>query len=146
MVTVTRIRRGSRRNLLTILRAVGILIAGYLTWVHYQPTLLTCPSGGLWHCARVLHSAGSTLGPVPLATVGGLWLLAAWLTDHAGPWRVRPVLMVSGSWGLGWAWGYEWHLHALCVWCTLLQGIILIQLAVWSGPAIRHIVTTRHQG
>lgn len=122
---------------MAILRALGIVIAGYLTWVHYQPAMLTCPSGGLWHCARVLHSAGSAIGPLPLATWGGLWFVAVWMTDHSALWWVRRVLMAAGALGLGWAWSYEWQLQAICLWCTGIQSIIVIQLIVWGKQDMR---------
>lgn len=105
----------------------GLALAAYLTLVHYQPAVLACPTTGLWHCAHVLHSAGSTVGPLPLATWGGLWLILAATVRHYKMRSISRVLGVVGLLGLGWAWFYEWHVHAVCLWCTGLQAIILWQ-------------------
>ncbi len=108
---------------LQIFWILGLLIAGYLTWVHYQPQILQCPDVGPINCTAVLHSPGSHISIIPLAIIGGIWLAfipwlrtTRWNTSAAG----------LGVLGLGWAWWHEWALHAICLWCSGLQIIILI--------------------
>jgi uncharacterized membrane protein len=90
----------TRQRLLSGIMTTGWAIALYLTWVHYQPAVLMCPATGVWHCARVLHSAGSAIGPVPLATLGGLWLLL-WRQPRSRWWNTAGFLLAAL--GLGWA-------------------------------------------
>ena len=62
------------RRALIVVSAVGIGVAGYLTYVHYQPEALICTTGG--GCETVQHSKYAVLAGIPIAIFG----LAAWVT------------------------------------------------------------------
>lgn len=106
---------------------LGAIISIYLTWVHYQPSVLACPQTGVINCSRVLHSPGSQIFGVPLALLGGLWLLAALIAKYKG--QVY-LLVVSGALGLIWAWGHEYIVHTICLWCTGMQLTVVYALVI----------------
>jgi uncharacterized membrane protein len=64
--------RVSRAALVAVCIA-GIAIAGYLTWVHYEPASLICTAGG--GCEQVQESDYATLAGIPVAVLG----LVAWV-------------------------------------------------------------------
>jgi len=51
----------------TALTLLGIAIAGYLTYVHYEGLSPVCTTGG---CERVQASSYSEIGPIPVALLG----------------------------------------------------------------------------
>jgi uncharacterized membrane protein len=62
------------RLALIVVSAVGVGVAGYLTYVHYQPHALICTTGG--GCETVQQSKYAVLAGIPIAIFG----LAAWIT------------------------------------------------------------------
>jgi uncharacterized membrane protein len=62
------------RLALIVVSAVGVGVAGYLTYVHYQPRALICTTGG--GCETVQQSKYAVLAGIPIAIFG----LAAWIT------------------------------------------------------------------
>ncbi len=50
-----------------ILSLVGLAVAVYLTFVHYQEDALVCTTGG---CETVQQSQYATIGPIPIAILG----------------------------------------------------------------------------
>src|SRR3954468_22837631 len=57
------------------LSLAGAVVAGYLTWVHYDLSALTC---GIGDCHTVQTSSYASIGPVPIALLGlGMFLAIA---------------------------------------------------------------------
>lgn len=52
---------------IVIVSTIGLAIAGYLTYTHYNEADLVCAVGG---CETVQTSRYSTIGPVPVALLG----------------------------------------------------------------------------
>jgi uncharacterized membrane protein len=80
------------------LAVVGILISGYLTWVHYAGVAPVCV-GGSGGCESVQTSSYATIFGVPVATLGlvgysGL-LLSALLRGKAGVYLGLLVALVG---------------------------------------------------
>ena len=50
-----------------VLALIGTVLAGYLTWVHYDASALVC---GLGNCHTVQSSEFATVGPFPVALLG----------------------------------------------------------------------------
>ena len=76
-----------------VLSFLGFLDAAYLTIHHYRGTDLVC---GVGDCEKVLTSTYATLGPVPIALIGGLhylflFLLAVGYLDTGRPLLARLV-------------------------------------------------------
>jgi uncharacterized membrane protein len=130
-----------------VLSLVGAVVAGYLTWVHYDLSLLTC---GIGDCHTVQTSAYAAIGPVPIALLGlGMFLAIAALAIVR--WQ-RPALHWSASFaGFMLAFGgvlyfaYLTYLEiavigAICQWCLLAAGLtvsVLIAETIDVVAAIR---------
>ena len=120
MVMISRMR-----SVWTIL---GILIGFYLTLVHYASAPVACPVTAVINCVAVLHSAGSMLGPLPLALWGVMWIMVA----RVLPRKLRSWLwMPLGMGGIVWAVGHEWALGQICLWCSALQVDMLLLMVAW---------------
>ncbi len=135
--------RPSRRLLyaLILLGVVGIGISGYLTWAHYDDSVLVCAIGG---CETVQASRYSTIGPVPIALLG-MAMFAA-LSGLAGLRLLRtPPLghetLTLVAWGMLLA-GILYYLyltyvelfvlHAICQWCVITSLVALAMLVIES--------------
>jgi uncharacterized membrane protein len=117
------------------LSLVGAVIAGYLTWAHYDPSALTCRVGD---CHTVQVSPYATIGPVPIALLGlGMFLTFAALAILR--WR-RPALRWPASFVaflLAFSavlyFAYLTYLEigvigAICQWCVLAAGLTVAVL------------------
>lgn len=101
---------GNKRSRLLIaivaLSLVGLGIAGYLTYVHYNEAALVCTTGG---CETVQQSTYSTIGPAPIAMLGaGMF---STLLTLAGL-RLRSSSIVTAE------------TASLVAWTMLLTGIL----------------------
>jgi uncharacterized membrane protein len=112
------------------LSLAGAGVAAYLTWVHYDLSMLVC---GVGDCHTVQASPYATIGPIPIALLGlGMFLTVAALAVVR--WRA-PVL----SWPATFAafmlsfcgvlyFVYLTYLEvaiigAICQWCVLAAGL-----------------------
>jgi uncharacterized membrane protein len=109
-----------------VLALGGIAIAGYLTYVHYQPEALICTGGG--GCETVQKSSYAELAGVPVALLGlGAFIvmlaLVAWDSELAA--LGFSVYLVSLQ---------AFVIDAWCVWCLVNDLVIvplLVVLTVW---------------
>ncbi len=132
---IFRIFKGSRRDgrvvMISRMRyvwvAIGSLIGIYLTAVHYGPVPVACPVTAVINCVAVLHSAGSMLGPFPLALWGVIWAIAG----AATPRKLRTLWMAVGIGGILWAIGHELALGQICLWCSAFQADIILVMLAW---------------
>jgi uncharacterized membrane protein len=129
------------------LSLAGTVVVGYLTWVHYDLSALTC---GIGDCHTVQASSYAAIGPVPIALLGlGMFLGIAVLAIVR--WQ-RPALlwpatfaafMLAFSGVLYFA--YLTYLEiavigAICQWCVLAAGLtvgLLIAETINVTAAIR---------
>jgi uncharacterized membrane protein len=110
----------------------GVAVAGYLTYVHFQPESLICTGGG--GCETVQESSYAELLGVPVALLGLLAYLAVlglvvWDTELA---RTLAAAVAVG--GLAFA-GYlvvlqAFVIDAWCVWCLVNDLVVVPTLAV----------------
>jgi uncharacterized membrane protein len=119
-----------------VLALGGIAIAGYLTYVHYQPEALICTGGG--GCETVQKSSYAELAGVPVALLGlGAFIvmlaLVAWDSELA---RTLAAALALAALGFS---VYLVSLQAFvidawCVWCLVNDLVIvplLVVLTVW---------------
>lgn len=115
------------------LLTIGVLIAAYLTLLHYvEGVPLYCPGGGIVNCGDVLTSPQSVWFGIPVPLWGVLWFLAGLVLYH---WSGVPrTWKVPASWiwsviglvaVLTLVYDEFWVLHAVCLWCSALHVIIL---------------------
>lgn len=115
-------------GLTLLLSVIGIGIAGYLTYIHYDESALVCGAGG--GCHTVQESQYATLGPIPIAMLGlGAYLTLAGLAlARIFDWKAIPAEVAGAlSWGMTFAallyYAYLTYievavLEAICQWCV----------------------------
>ncbi|HEX2302498.1 MAG TPA: vitamin K epoxide reductase family protein [Gaiella sp.] len=130
------------RAAVALVALAGVAVAGYLTYVHYEPEALICTSSG--GCEAVQDSSYAELAGIPVALLGlGAYLvvlaLVAWDTDLA---RTLAAAMALAAVGFA---AYlvvlqAFVIDAWCVWCLvndLLIVPLLAVLTVWRVVAAR---------
>jgi uncharacterized membrane protein len=115
-----------------VVAALGIAVAGYLTYVHYAGLQPFC-AGGSHGCERVQSSSYAKLGGVPVAVLGlaGYAMIAAALVAPGE--RARLAAGALAVIGFGFS-AYLTYLelsviHAICQWCVT-SAVLLTALAV----------------
>ncbi len=133
---------------LVVLSIAGIVVAGYLTSVHYASVPLACSASGVINCEQVLSSRYSEVLGVPWSVGGILWfatsgLLAAWALIRAPePPALHPAQVVWGLIGLAVAVyliGVELvALKHICIWCSSMHVLIIVALllVLFRTPAV----------
>lgn len=130
----------SRPSVATLVMAVvGLMIAGYLTWAHYQHDALVC---GLGDCETVQSSEYSEIAGIPIALLGmlmfatviGLVVLRATrpaMADHASVAIVFLTLASVLYYGYL-TWIEVGVLDAICQWCVL-SSLMAVGILVNEG-------------
>lgn len=115
-------RSGLTVGLLVLITLLGVYLAG----VHVAGGMIACPTVGIIHCQAVLTGPGSVVAGIPLPAWGALWAVGGIVavTRSRSIWAT--LWIVGGTAGLGWAWSHEWVDHAICLWCTGMQGLIVL--------------------
>ena len=114
----------------------GTAVAGYLTYVHYQPDALICTSSG--GCETVQESSYAELVGIPVALLGLLAYLAVlalilWDTEAART-AVAAIALGGAAFAVYLVALQAFVIDAWCVWCLvndLLLVPLLAILAVW---------------
>ena len=117
----------------TVLSAIGLVVAVYLTVAHYAtPHLLVCPDTGIVNCVKVTTSPESSLFGVPVAVVGVcyfgalLWLCLprSWNSPSRLVLWGRQALVSFGMLFVLYLVGTELIvLKAICAWCTAVHVV-----------------------
>jgi uncharacterized membrane protein len=119
------------RVALIVVSVAGIAVAGYLTYIHYEPAALICTTGG--GCETVQHSEYAELVGIPIAIFG----LAAWIVALALTlWNSELARTLTAALALG-ALAFAAYLvvlqlfviDATCIWC-MANDVILIPVFV----------------
>jgi len=133
-----------------LLGIVGIGLAGYLTYVHYNEDALVCTVGG---CHTVQQSEYSTMFGVPIAIFGLLMFLTvtllalARLTDRS---PIPPDMATIAAWTLlltsllyyAYLTYIEiWELEAVCQWCVISSIVALLMFVLESVLLTRELQT-----
>lgn len=121
------------------LAALGILLAAYLTWVHFNSGSLVC---GLGDCRTVQASEYATIGPVPVAVLGLGMYVIAFLANVAGlvqPARALPfamvafgVLLAGTLYAVYLTWLEVAVIRAICQWCVASAILSVVLLVIQS--------------
>jgi uncharacterized membrane protein len=126
---------------IALLAALGLGIAGYLTWVHYSGGEALClASGG---CERVQKSRYAELAGIPVAVLGVVGYLGILASLALRRERGRRCTALLAFVGVGFS-GYLTYLElfeidSICQWCMASAAImtiiaVLAGLRVWRGP------------
>lgn len=133
-----------------VMSMLGIGVAGYLTFTHYNHDALVCTVGD---CGTVQSSEYATIGRVPIALLGlGMYLTVA-ATAVIRLMNRRPMSFDSltvVSWGIAFAgvlyaayltYVEIWVIDAICQWCVASAIITLLILAIESSLLARMYVS-----
>lgn len=119
--------------------AAGVVVAGYLTWVHFDDAALVCVAGG--GCETVQQSAYAEIAGVPVAALGlGAYVLVlgliAWDTPAARL-GAATVALVGLLFSMYLLTLQLFVIDAVCVWCMANDVVIAPLLAVLTALRLR---------
>jgi uncharacterized membrane protein len=130
----------SLRGVSQALSAVGIGIAGYLTYVHYAGLQPVC---GISHgCETVQTSAYATLLGIPVAVLGLLSYLAIFVSLHLR--GDRPLLtgyaltLIAFAFSVYLTYRELFTIHAICSWCVS-SAVVFTLLAIVTSRRVLHL-------
>jgi uncharacterized membrane protein len=122
-----------------IIALAGLVLAGYLTWVHFDEAALVCVAGT--GCETVQESAYAEIAGVPVAMLGlGAYAivlgLIAWDTPGArlGAAMLALVGIVFSMYLLA---VQLFVIDAVCTWCLVNDVVIAPLLAVLTALRLR---------
>jgi uncharacterized membrane protein len=130
------------------LAALGVAVAGYLTYVHYADIEPICAGGG-GGCERVQASRWAELGGVPVALlglVGYVLILLAGAGRGEAPRLATAGLALAGAGFSAYLTYLElFEIDAICQWCVV-SAVLMVALAVLSVARVLHddAASTRH--
>ena len=123
--------RDRLRAAAAIAAAVGLAIAGYLTYVHYAGIEPICAASG--GCERVQSSEYAKLAGVPVALVGlvgyGAILTATLLPGETARLAAAWLALVGLGFSLYLTYLELFEINAICQWCVG-SAVIMAVLAV----------------
>jgi uncharacterized membrane protein len=133
-----------------LLGVIGMSLAGYLTYVHYNEDALVCTVGG---CETVQQSDYSTMLGVPIAIFGFLMFLTVTLLALARMTDRGPIpsdMATMAAWTLlltsllyyAYLTYVEiWELEAVCQWCVMSSIVALLMFVLESVLLTRELRT-----
>lgn len=117
----------------------GVILAGYLTWVHFDDAALVCVAGG--GCETVQESAYAEIVGVPVAALGlGAYALVLGLvgwdtpTARLGAAMLALVGLVFSMYLLALQ---LFVIDAICAWCLVNDVVVAPLLAVLTAVRLR---------
>ncbi|MEK9160181.1 MAG: vitamin K epoxide reductase family protein [Patescibacteria group bacterium] len=125
-------------KVLAVLNFLGMVVSGYLVYVHFEPSLTDfCNLGEQWNCEIVNKSIYAEIAGVPVAAIGFAAYLSFFIFALRGlrknqnrfiPWY---FLVLSGgvAFTLYLTAVESFVLHTYCLFCVTQQIIILIEWA-----------------
>ena len=127
------------RAVVALVALAGIAVAGYLTYVHYQPEALICTSGG--GCETVQESSYAELAGIPVALLGLLGyatvlVLVAWDSDLART-LAAAIALTAAGFAVYLVVLQAFVIDAWCVWCLVNDLVIVPLLAVTTVWRVR---------
>ena len=116
------------------LLVLGLAIALYTLLVHFQPSLLYCPSNGVIDCALVLKSIYSTIFGIPLALLASAWFITMLLlfqSKNKTSLAIAPIWLMLGLGGIAYSITAQFLLGKVCIYCLSIDTIIALTVALF---------------
>jgi uncharacterized membrane protein len=122
------------------LAAVGIAVAGYLTWIHYAGLSPVC-FGGSHGCETVQASQYAEVAGIPVAVIGVGGYIALLVTAVLPGYGARAAGAVMAVGGLAFS-AYLTYLElfeirAICQWCVASAIVMLLLAFTLVGRAVK---------
>jgi uncharacterized membrane protein len=123
----------NQRKILILLLILGIIDAGYLTVVHFLPSVLACPTiGTTVNCESVLGSSFSVVLGIPLAVLGLIWFVASLLFLLFGFNKiVKNIWMIIGIGGILYSIVGQSLVGKICIYCSALDVLIALSVGMF---------------
>jgi uncharacterized membrane protein len=119
-----------------VLAVIGLGVASYLTYIHYEDIKPLCTAGT--SCIKVQSSVYAKLAGVPVALmglIGYVAVLASLLAPEGENTRFATVAFTVVGFGFSAYLTYRelFSIHAICEWCASSAVImtVLMCLAIW---------------
>jgi len=117
----------------------GAALAAYLTWVHYDESLLVCVAGG--GCETVQRSAYAEIAGVPVALLGlvaysSVLALVVWDAPNARL-GAAMIAFVGLAFSLYLLALQLFVIDAVCTWCVVNDVVVAPLLAVLTAIRVR---------
>jgi uncharacterized membrane protein len=130
------------RVTVALVALAGVAVAGYLTYVHYQPDALICTSGG--GCETVQESSYAELAGIPVALLGllgyvAVLVLVVWDSELART-LAAAIALTAAGFAVYLIVLQAFVIDAWCVWCLVNDVVIVPLLAittVWRARSLR---------
>ena len=130
------------RAVVALVALAGVAVAGYLTYVRYQPDALICTSGG--GCETVQESSYAELAGIPVALLGllgyvAVLLLVAWDSELART-LAAAIALTAAGFAVYLLVLQAFVIDAWCVWCLVNDVVIVPLLAIttaWRAWSLR---------
>jgi len=128
------------RIAIAVVALAGVALAGYLTYVHYEPAALVCTEGG--GCEKVQESDYATILGIPVAMLGlGAYLAVLVLVIWDSP-TARALTAALALGALAFA-AYliavqAFAVEAWCTWCLVNDLVLVPLLALFSLLRLRN--------
>jgi uncharacterized membrane protein len=122
-----------------IVALAGLVVAGYLTWVHFDDGALVCVAGG--GCETVQESKYAEIAGIPVAALGVVAYaivlgLVAW--DTPGGRLGAAMLALVGLLFSAYLLALQlFVIDAVCVWCVANDVVIAPLLAILTALRLR---------
>jgi uncharacterized membrane protein len=132
------------RAAVALVALAGVAVAGYLTYVHYQPSALICTSGG--GCETVQESSYAELAGIPVALLGlvgylAVLVLVAWDSELAQT-LAAAIALTAAGFAVYLVLLQAFVIDAWCVWC-LVNDLVIVPLLVvttlWRAWRLRDV-------
>ncbi|HIH50028.1 MAG: vitamin K epoxide reductase family protein [Candidatus Micrarchaeaceae archaeon] len=121
------------KKILGVALALGIIDSVYLTIVHFAPGALYCPTiGTTVNCESVLGSSLSAVFGIPIAVLGLVWFVAAFLFLLFGHNKiVKNVWMLFGAGGILYSIVGQTIIGKICIYCSLLDIFLALSIGMF---------------
>ncbi len=129
------------RGALLVVAGLGIALATYLTWVHYEPAALVCTGSG--GCEKVQQSDYATIVGVPVAVLGLVaWIAVLALTLWNDPLArtLTAALALCAALFAGYLVILQvFVIDAICVWCIVNDAVLVPLLCLLALLRLRDV-------
>lgn len=112
------------KKVIYTLIALGLIDSIYLTIVHFDSSVLTCPSAGIINCESVLTSPYSTIFGIPVAIMGLVLFIVAFFMLLKQNDTMIFLWSVAGAGAIIYSLASQTLLGEICIYCLLLDAII----------------------
>jgi uncharacterized membrane protein len=125
------------RGAIFALALVGLAVAAYLTYVHYEDIKPVCGLGG--DCQKVQTSQWSEVGGVPVALIGligyALILASLFVPGEAGRLAGAFLALIGFSFSAYLTYRELFSIDAICPWCVV-SACLMTLLAVLTATRL----------